>query len=216
MNISEKIQEIADNIPKVYEAGKDARDSEFWDTFQQNGERRLYNFAFINNGKCWTRDTFKPKYDIIMTSGAANAFYLWQGLPQTVDIGAVLAERGLTLDTSGATNLQNFMAYGTSIVGYLPCIDLSSAGGYTTTMFRSAAIDGIERLVVTKYNNFTDMFTGCTKLKRVIFSGVIASGTLNLSTSPLLDADSLESENDDVQNGRKSRTVPHLPLARGH
>ena len=128
-----------------------------------------------------------------MTGGAANAFYLWQGLPQTVDIGAVLAERGLTLDTSGATNLQNFMAYGTSIVGYLPCIDLSSAGGYTTTMFRSAAIDGIERLVVTKYNNFTDMFTGCTKLKRVIFSGVIASGTLNLSTSPLLDADSLES-----------------------
>lgn len=62
MNTSEKLTAITENVPKVYEAGKKAEYDTFWDTFQQNGNRKSYRAAF---GSCFTTENFKPKYPII-------------------------------------------------------------------------------------------------------------------------------------------------------
>lgn len=62
MSVAEKLTAIAENVPKVYEAGKKAEYDAFWDTFQQNGERKAYQFAF---GSCFTPELFKPKYAIV-------------------------------------------------------------------------------------------------------------------------------------------------------
>lgn len=65
MSIAEKLTKVAENVPKVYEAGQEAGKKtaydEFWDAFQQNGKRRDYRGAF---GSGWTNDLFKPKYPI--------------------------------------------------------------------------------------------------------------------------------------------------------
>jgi len=42
----------------------------FWDTFQQNGERYMYNGAFSSNN--WTDQTYNPKYPII-AEGSSRA-----------------------------------------------------------------------------------------------------------------------------------------------
>ena len=40
------LDDMATDIPKVYEKGKQAERDEFWDAYQENGKRTQYNFAF--------------------------------------------------------------------------------------------------------------------------------------------------------------------------
>lgn len=62
MSTANKLTTIAENVQKVYEAGKKAEYDAFWDTFQQNGNRKNYQNAF---GSCFTPEIFKPKYAIV-------------------------------------------------------------------------------------------------------------------------------------------------------
>jgi hypothetical protein len=75
MNIAEQLQTIADNVPKVYQAGYDdgaaaggggGGDSyydTFWDAYQDNGNRNMYIDGFIREG--WNEVTYNPKYPIV-------------------------------------------------------------------------------------------------------------------------------------------------------
>ena len=94
MNIAEKLTKIAENVPKVYEAGKKADYDSFWDAYQQSGNRVLYDFAFAGNG--WNDNTFKPKYDIIPSWNIVNMFYK----SAITDLDALLKKCGVTLDIS--------------------------------------------------------------------------------------------------------------------
>ena len=193
MSIAEKLVTLAENTPKVYDAGRDAAWNRFWDTFQQNGARRAYNFAFINAGKCWDKTNFRPKYDIILEGNANSAFYSWQGLSESVDIGAVLKAQGVTLNTSNATNLSNLFQYGSSIGGSLPTIDLTKAGSNTVNLFDGTRLVTIEKLIITTATNFTNMFRNCSNLANIVIEGTIATSGLDLSACTNLSADSLES-----------------------
>ena len=62
MSIAEKLTTIAENEQKVYEAGKKSQYDEFWDTYQTNGQRTNYTYAFSGLG--WTDNLYKPKYPI--------------------------------------------------------------------------------------------------------------------------------------------------------
>lgn len=66
MSIAEKLTTVAENVPKVYEAGQKAEYDRFWDIFQENGKRTNYTSAFCYGG--WTDDTYNPKYTIRPTS----------------------------------------------------------------------------------------------------------------------------------------------------
>ncbi len=103
MNAADKLTTIAENVPKVYEAGelkgydrgftegiseglmdgysagledgyqKGQREEydRFWDSFQQNGERISYNYAF--QSPRWNDNNYNPKYPI-NASAAINIF----------------------------------------------------------------------------------------------------------------------------------------------
>ena len=72
MNIAEQLQTIADNVPKVYQAGYDDGAAAggggggdnyydtFWDTYQENGNRANYQRGFY----MWPNAAFNPKYGI--------------------------------------------------------------------------------------------------------------------------------------------------------
>ena len=55
------LDDMAESIPKVYDAGKKSQYDEFWDSYQENGTCTNYNYAFYGRG--WTNKTFNPKYD---------------------------------------------------------------------------------------------------------------------------------------------------------
>lgn len=69
MSIAENLEIIAENVPKVYEAGKKAEYNEFWDAFQDYGNRKDYNSAF---GFGFPAEAYNPKYDLQGNLG--NAF----------------------------------------------------------------------------------------------------------------------------------------------
>ena len=73
MSIAKKLQIIAENEQKVYEAGAKSEYDKFWDSFQINGTRRNYPWTFAGSG--WADDTYNPKYEIIINSIAANVFH---------------------------------------------------------------------------------------------------------------------------------------------
>ena len=54
---------IAENVPKVFEAGQKSEYDRFWDAYQDNGERTNYEYAF--GGAGWTQDLFNPKYSFL-------------------------------------------------------------------------------------------------------------------------------------------------------
>lgn len=193
MSIAEKLTAVAENVPKVYEAGKKAEYDAFWDVFQQYGTRRKYDTAFYNPHHGWDGTTFNPKYDIICEGSATQMFYAWENLYTSADIGAILERNGVTLDTSKATNLLNFMAYGKSIVGSLPTISCENAKANTKAMFRNVQVTKIEKLIVTELTDFTDMFLYCSNLAEIEFEGVVATGKLNMTSCKNLNAKSLYS-----------------------
>ena len=91
MSIAEKLQTIAENESKVFEAGKKAEYDRFWDAYQQNGNRTHYVSAFTFLG--WTDVTYQPKYPIISDApfGLQRVF----DNSQIVDTKVPLIMRGL-------------------------------------------------------------------------------------------------------------------------
>ena len=77
MTIAEKLQTIAENETKVFEAGKKSQYDMFWDNLQNNGNRKNYYYAFIGRwvGNCWNQEIFNPKYPIIC-DGANTTNYM--------------------------------------------------------------------------------------------------------------------------------------------
>ena len=73
MNWSEKLTTIKDNVPKVFEAGRQAEYDRFWDRYQLNGTRSIYDNFFRADG--WNEETYNPKYEIRAKSISA----LFQG-----------------------------------------------------------------------------------------------------------------------------------------
>ncbi|MBR4874655.1 MAG: hypothetical protein IKU87_02405, partial [Clostridia bacterium] len=102
MSIAEKLGIIAENVQKVYEAGKASAegDSEgysegveagkqeerqaFWEAYQRNGRRTQYRYAFFDG--YWTDVNYNPKYPIVCSALSSSAFE-YSGITDTkVDI----------------------------------------------------------------------------------------------------------------------------------
>jgi hypothetical protein len=86
-----KLQGDGGGYGEGYEEGKQAEYDRFWDSFQQNGTRRNYPYGFA--GSCWKDDTYKPKYEIIITNLAIftfayNSVITSTKVPITVDTAA--------------------------------------------------------------------------------------------------------------------------------
>lgn len=92
----EKLTTIAENEPKVFEAGKKKQYDEFWDTLQANGAFKSYQYAF--GGALWSDTTFKPKYNLNGTSFfRCFAESTIKTIDKTIDLSRV----------TGSTSMQN-------------------------------------------------------------------------------------------------------------
>lgn len=77
MSIAEKLQTIAENEQRVYDAGKQAEYDKFWDIFQNYGEPTNYYYG-LAYGK-FTDENYNPKYPINCipnaTTSSMDIFY---------------------------------------------------------------------------------------------------------------------------------------------
>ena len=182
MSLEQKI-EILNNekIPQVYEAGQEAGKKtaydEFWDTYQENGKRTSYTYAF--GGVGWKAKIFKPKYPLT----PKNANYMFAQ--------SYVSFEGVELDTSNITgaNCMFQTYYGENI----PAINISNLTATYTLSYMFGTCNSlvtIEKLIVSENTAFVDtMFKGTTKLENITFEGTIAKNGLDLSPCTKLSKD---------------------------
>lgn len=179
------------NVEKHYD--------EFWDIFQDYGNRTNYNSGF---GLGWTKKNFKPKYDIKPTF--AYQFNQSGSYEQLLREGQVVMkeleeEQGITFDFSKCPNLTQLNAG--LLFSELNVIDMASATstadlifycGYTSGSTREQlALRRIERLILYDINKFSsNSFGYAVGLEYVGFEGVLATSGLNLSYSTKLNKES--------------------------
>jgi hypothetical protein len=198
MTLAEKLTQVAENVPKVHEAGKKAQYDEFWASAESSIKARGYAYAFA--GKAWTADTFKPTFDLAPTTSvnkptaSADSMFYASNIP---NIKQSLEDCGVKLDLSKATSATT--AFNVTVTTALPEIDLRNCTEHSSVFAWSSSLVSIDKVYFAKNVVVTNSFQGCGKLKHVIFGGTFASTGLNLQWSNL-DTESLTSLVDALAN----------------
>ena len=204
MSIAEKLQTIAENEQRVYEtgyekgkadsgdaeaaynngfeAGKQAELNGFWDSYQKNGDRSNYDYAFAN----WNADLFKPKYNIQPTA----CYMMFRGFnshsPEAVDLVELLKKNGVTLDFSKLTGGFAYVFDNGCNVTRIGICDLRGATALTTS-FQGCKAHTIDKIILKDDGSQTmqgSPFTSMVNLRNITFEGVIGVN-FNIKNSPL-------------------------------
>lgn len=183
MSIAEKLTTIAENVPKVYDAGKAEESRAWWDCMTRNNTKTTYDRTFYYMDFNKVTGGFNPPYTLKPTY-AGNAFSYTYGITKITK---------KQLDTSN-NNSSNYM--------FSTCYDLVEIeevvmGSSCMYMFAdSRKLKTIGKLIVR--NGITGLasdappFVNCTALENITIEGVIPY-TLKFHSSPLLTAKSVES-----------------------
>lgn len=83
------LEKAIENVPKVYEAGREREWNDFWDDFQDYGNRENYFRGFT----FWPDKAYRPKYPIAhknFNGTELNGIFYWSAITDTrVDIDAL-------------------------------------------------------------------------------------------------------------------------------
>lgn len=160
----------------------------FWDSYQQNGNRTNYDFAYSGEG--WNDVTFNPRYDI-----TPNSFYYGFKNSKITDLRGIFAKNNVVLDTSKVLDIRGLFDSSTiTHIGVVSTAGTHRSWGYQLFANCRNLID-IEEIFCSEALNDTSYktwFSNCNSLVSVKFSGVI-KGDISFSASPLLNAGSAKS-----------------------
>jgi hypothetical protein len=168
MSIAEKLVTIAENEQKVYEAGQQAEYDRFWDNYQRNGNRKNYRYAFYGQG--WTLETFKPKYDLIVTD---NGEFMFANSHIKCDLVELLEDLGVTLDLSKATSISQCLR-GTYFTRFGE-LNFSNKKSLNYVLDQNPYLETIDKLIISDdgTTTFVSTFASDWELKNITFEGVI-------------------------------------------
>lgn len=216
MSIAEKLVEIAQDLPKVYdagfaagqnaggggydegyEAGKKAEYDRYWDMLQQNGTRIDYQQAFR---LVYTDALFKPKYDI----APDNAQAMFAGSKIT-NLKQLLEDADVVLDFSKARYLTSL--FDSSAVTHVPTIDCSNvfATAMSNIFLNAKAVAYIEKMIVKEETKFVNAFTNASSLVDIRFEGTIGED-ISFHWSPL-SKESIESVVSHLSDAASGKTA---------
>lgn len=173
MTVAEKLQKIAENEQKIYEAGRQAEYDAFWDAVQDNGKRTDYSRAFASG---WRTEMLNPKHPIRPTD-ATYMFY--NSRAKSISSDAVF-------DFSQCTNFY-YMFSGASIGSVDFVIDTRSANNLGAMFgWTSGTLESIEKIILKDDGSQSvgSMFAACAYLKEVRFEGFFGK-SINFQWSPL-------------------------------
>jgi hypothetical protein len=208
LGITDKInaQDFVEKIDEVYEQGKKSQYDEFWDAFQNYGNRTDYGYAFANTG--WNVNSFKPKH-IIQPTNATQMFYLlgWSDGSATFDLKAQMEAFGIIIDFSKATNLD--YCFQQAKISKLGVIDLTSATSLAGIFTNTYWLSWIDKIIVSE-NTPEISFFNCSAT-HIVFEGVLANN-LSLAQASNLDKESLDSIIDTLKDFSGTTTTKTLTL----
>jgi hypothetical protein len=181
MSIAEKLQTIAENEQRVYDAGKQAEHKAFWDGYLDNGNLRYCVYLF--SGRGWNDNTFRPNHDIIAWGDVSSMF----NNCGTLDLKQRLIDCGKKLNVGSAST--NSLAFAYSGLTSVPRCNWASASVLDRTYRDSTKLVEIE-LVVHENLKYTNTFNGCTALVTLIVSGTLGQNGFDVHWSTKLSKES--------------------------
>lgn len=169
-----------DGMTEGIELGKQQAYDEFWDSFQDNGNRANYQGAFYGRG--WNNDTFKPKYDIRPTT----IHSLFSLSSVSGDFVELCNNLNIEFDTSKCTTLYAAFnsAYYITRVGVIDGRGITTTSGFNYTFQYAQSLHTIDKIIVGENQNFNACFYGTKVLKNISFEGTIKN-SIDFSYCPL-------------------------------
>ena len=185
MSIADKLTTVAENVPKIYEAG-----SKFLDNYLAY----QYDCSYIFAGRAWYSETFKPTKDIRPTYAATRMFIAFDyakrsGTP--LDLVKRLDDLGVVLDFSKCPNTNEM--FNSAYISHIGVIDLTKSTTVNTSTFGSAWIETIDELKVTENTKFSSTFSGATALENITITGTIGQNGFSVAQSTKLSPESITS-----------------------
>ena len=174
MNVADKLTAIAENVPNVYEAGKDKMLHDMWEALQKGGKRTDYNNAFRETSIA--DEMFKPLYDMQPTT----AYHMFFGNDGITDLKNIPVK----LDFSKCVEIQRAFygmlntdtGIGLKRVGIIDCRNLETWRGSFAGLFDwDIYLEEVEKIILPDSDDvsFATCFNACYALKEIRFEGAI-------------------------------------------
>lgn len=177
MSIADKLTQIAENEQKVYDAGYDKGELDFWNNFTNSGRRQNYYFAFMNTnfeGKVIPDGLCKPRTRL------HSMFYQYNGteLPKGIDC--------IDFDTTRdvAFHAQAMFQYSYYLKNVYD-MGIQPQKSYANTFGNCSALETIEALRSDDDTIWNKTFSECTSLTNLTIVGTIGRNGFNVSECPL-------------------------------
>ena len=158
------IATLQDTLRGKASGGGDSYYDTFWDAYQQNGTRTDYQNAF--SGRGWTEETFKPKYDIIVT----NTYMLFRycGIK---DLGEALKSAGVRLVIQ---QNQLSLTFNSTLLEVIDGVEFTTTFTSISQAFNyNSYLREIRVPIPVMETTSVDGFNGCNALEEVRFIGTI-------------------------------------------
>lgn len=184
-SIAEKLVEVANNVSRVFDAGKKEERSYFWNTFMHD---KLENWRYLFYSPRWNDNNFYPTKDI-KPEGPASYSFFSHGI---TNFKKRLKECGVKLDTSKVTG-GNYMFASCSVLTHLPTISFTGLTESISNVFYcDKTLVEIEKIKLKEDGSttFLGWFDLCHALETIAFEGVIGQN-MDLHWSTKLSKDSI-------------------------
>lgn len=159
MTLEQKLTAIAQNCPKLYEAGKQS----FWDSYQPHEEYAgYYDCSYLFAGLAWTDGNFNPT---IIPEKISRAYMMFAKNNIT----------DLRMLPPLSINSSQYMFYQNKSTRHVGQIVSTSPTDILYGVFAECMVETVEKLTVSQTNRFRDTFIGATELRQIRFDGVIGN-----------------------------------------
>jgi hypothetical protein len=183
-SIAEKLVKIAENEPKVYEAGRKTEYDAFWDGLQDYGNRKDYNQGFKN----WIgAKTISPKYPI-KTQNISELFRNCENLETAPQVISTNAD-----GTFGMCNMGYYQCYNLKSIDYDIYVSGTSSSSWNSSFNGCKSLKRIKKIGVLESHTFTRVFENCIELEEIAIDGTIGQNGFDIHWSTKLSAESLAS-----------------------
>lgn len=178
-NFAKKLTTIAQKVPQVYEAGKQAAYKEEWDERQQNGNRTGYVYGYAGN--TWNDKTFDPLHSMYV-SDALGMFTQ----SRIGDLDGIIKRKGIVMDFSNSNRFTNMFGYSTvKYAGHIDTQKASSLGQMFESCYYLVSVS--LGLNPAGTQTFSNTFRACTALEELDLTGCIGKDGFDVSSCTKLN-----------------------------
>lgn len=188
MAIADKLQIVAENQQKVYEAGKKAEYDAFWDAIQNYGSRVYYQMGFAY----WNCEYIRPKYKAVATDKSGlNQTFMYNNSLKKIEAEYFDFSQKPIATSHGYSNYYTFLSC--VALEEIEDIGIHETYSYYATFQNCKKLHTIAVLRVTENTLFNDAFLYCYNLVNLTIDGVIGQNYFNVKDSTKLSKASITS-----------------------